>query len=198
MVPGGFLSRVWSLVHQRYKESEDKLEEKDLDNVDKEMIRAHHNTINKVTNDYQNYKFNTAISSLMILMNQADKYKIEGENNTKQTILNRIIKDVVCLLSPIAPHICEELWEALGSKDDSIIHASWPQPRKDVIVKVESLNIVVQVNGKKRANIKVDAAVSEEELRSIVLADENVKKFVEGKDIKKFIYVPGKLANVVV
>lgn len=193
-----FLSRVWALVHQRYKESEDKLEEKDLDSVDKEMIRAHHNTINKVTNDYQNYKFNTAISSLMILMNQADKYKIEGENNTKQTILNRIIKDVVCLLSPIAPHMCEELWQTLGSKEESIIYAPWPEPKKDVIVKVESLNIVVQVNGKKRANVKVDADVTEEELKSVVLADENVKKFVEGKDIKKFIYVPGKLANVVV
>jgi len=183
-----FLSRIWNLATERYKAGDDNVG--GMDEADKDMERARHVTIKKVTEDITNYKFNTAISTLMILMNQVDKY------NGQQAILNRVARDIVVLISPIAPHLSEELWQKLGHKE-SVINAKWPT-FDEAALKAETLQIVVQVNGKLRGKFQVNADASEKEIERIVLSDESIKKFFDGKPVRKFIYVPGKLANVVV
>jgi len=161
-------------------------------------------TIKKVTEDIENFRFNTAISQLMILRNSF--YEIEE----KQPILNksyiepirgRCIKKsdfekFVIILSPFAPHLAEELWSQLGHKE-SIFKQSWPVYDKN-LVKDETINLVIQVNSKVRDMIKVSADISEEEAKKIALASEKIKKWLEGKEVIKVIFVKGKLVNIVV
>ena len=109
-----FLNRVWNLVENRYASVEDNFALDDLDDKEKNLERERNGTIKKVTEDIEGYKFNTAVSSLMILMNLVDKFKFDEGNQKKQAVLNRVIKSIVFLLSPIAPHMCEELWQRLG------------------------------------------------------------------------------------
>ena len=190
-----FLSRVWALATERYKECEENAGT--MDEADKELERIRHATIKKVGDDIRHYKFNTAISALMILMNQVDKFIVKDGNAAKQTLLNRIARDVVLLLSPFVPHMCEELWQTIGSGEKTITEAPWPSYDEEA-TKADAIELVVQVNGKVRAKIRVGVSISQKELEPVVLADENVKKFIGGKPVRKFIYVPGKLANVVV
>jgi leucyl-tRNA synthetase len=190
-----FLNRVWALVVARVKPTSAKPVAGDEE--DKAVERLRHATIKKVTEDIQNYKYNTAISSLMILMNQLDKYQVTGTNGEKQAILNQAARDIIRLLAPFAPHMGEELWQMTGAREKSVILAGWPVHDEEAM-KADTIEVVIQVNGKLRSKIKVDADIDSRELETLVLVDENVKKFIDGKPVKKFIYVPGKLANVVV
>jgi len=192
-----FLNRVWLLVGSRFKPVDDQVSDGDMDEEDKEMERLRHVTIKKVTEDITSYKFNTAISSLMILLNQVDKYIFEGGKQIKQVILNKIIKDIILLLGPMAPHMCEELWQKTGSKEKSIIYARWPG-FNEAAIKQETIQIIAQINGKLRGKFYVSCNASQAEIQKIVLADPNIQKLMEEKPVKKSIYVPGKLINIVI
>jgi leucyl-tRNA synthetase len=146
-----------------------------------------HKTIKKVTEDIENLRFNTAISALMILLN-----KMEREKELRVTNYELLIT----LLSPFAPHITEELWEKLGNKE-SIFKEKWPKydPK---LIKDEEIELVVQVNGKVRDRLKTSADISEEEAKKLAIASEKVKNYIAGKEIKKAIFVKGKLINFVV
>lgn len=146
-----------------------------------------HKTIKKVTEDLEELKFNTAISSLMILVNEMEKMEKIGVASY-QTLL--------ILLSSFAPHVAEELWQKLGNKK-SIFLAPWPKYDAKKIVD-ETIKIAVQVNGKVRATIELSPTASETEAKEKALLDENVQNFVQGKTIRKFIYVPGRIINFVV
>ncbi len=154
---------------------------------DKSTERLLHQTIKKVTEDIENLKFNTAISSLMILLNELDKQK---------TISNIQYSIFLILLSPFAPHITEELWKALENKE-SIHLQKWPKHNPE-LTKEKEIVLVIQINGKVRDQIKVPADISEEEAKKIALGREKIKKWIEGKKIRKIIFVKGKLVNVVV
>lgn len=144
-------------------------------------------TIKKVTEDIENLKFNTAISSLMILVNEMEKEKELRVTNYEL---------LVTILSPFAPHLSEELWSRLGHKE-SIFKEKWPKydPK---LVKDEEIELVIQVNGKVRDRIKASADISEEEAKNFALNSEKVKNYIAGKVIKKAIFVKGKLINIVV
>jgi leucyl-tRNA synthetase len=192
-----FLNRVWNLAHNRYKPLKEASTAQTLDNEDKDLERERHATIKKVTEDINNgYKFNTAISSLMILMNKIDKYKGEDQSVLKQAALNSVIKTMVLLLAPFTPHMCEEIWQAMGGKG-SISKASWPSFDEKAL-KQDVIQVVVQVNGKLRGKFDVSASADEAQVREIALADAGIQKFIQGQPIKKFIYIPGKLVNIVV
>lgn len=191
-----FLNRVWLLLENRFVDVADKADGSGLDDQDKELERSRHQMIKKVTEDIDNYKFNTAISSIMIHMNIVDKYKFNN-NPVKQGLLNRTIRSIVLLLSPFVPHVCEEMFTRLGSKEVSIIYTRWPRYDESALV-TETIQIIAQVNGKLRARFSVSAQATEGELRDIVLSDGKIKEFMAGKPVKKFIHVPGKLVNVVV
>jgi len=146
-----------------------------------------HQTIKKVTEDIEAFKFNTAISSLMILVNAMEK---------EPTLPVKSYKLLLTLLSPFAPHIAEELWSQLGEKK-SIFLASWPKYDKKKIV-ADSVNIAVQVNGKVRAILTVATSVSEDEVKAQALADPKVQTYIVGKTVRKVIYIPGKIVSIVV
>jgi leucyl-tRNA synthetase len=170
-----FLEKVWKLHGKITKTSEKKIES------------LLHQTIKKVTEDIEAFKFNTAISSLMILVNEMEKAeKLSVEH----------YKTLLVLISSFAPHIAEELWAQLGEKK-SIFLATWPKYDAKKIV-AESVNVAVQVNGKVRTVLAIAIGTSEEDVKSQALADSTVKTHIAGKTIRKVIYIPGKIVSIVV
>jgi len=192
-----FLKRITNFI-DKYDVAADDRQLKDLTKEDQAIERERNATIKKVTEDYARFKFNTSISSLMILMNAAEKYaSLRNPSPNQAVIINRIINSVILLLSPMAPHVCEEMWKTIGGKEESIVRVSWPQYDAKSM-ETENVQVVVQVNGKLRGKFDVPAASSEDQVKKIFLADQKIQKFINGKPIKKFIYVKGKIANIVV
>jgi len=164
------------------------------DEVRKNLRRKIHQTLRKVTHDFENFEFNTIISSLMELLNEMYKAREAGAVGTDEWSEAQEI--YLKMLSPVAPHIAEELWSQLG-KPYSIHTQAWPQV-DEAAAKEDSIELPVQVNGKVRDRIKVPAEATEEEIKSAALASEIVQKFLEGKEPKKVIVAKGRLVSVVV
>ncbi|HDR4709986.1 TPA: leucine--tRNA ligase [Bacillus paranthracis] len=175
-----FLDRVWRLFVQDNGE----LSEKITDAPNKELEKAYHQTVKKVTEDYAELRFNTAISQMMVFIN--DAYKAE-------TLPKEYVEGFVKMIAPVAPHIGEELWSKLGY-NETITYASWPTFDESKLVEDE-VEIVVQVMGKVRAKLTMSKDASKEEMEQLAL--EAIKDQIEGKTVRKVIVVPGKLVNVV-
>ncbi|MFA5059493.1 MAG: leucine--tRNA ligase [Candidatus Omnitrophota bacterium] len=188
-----FLSRVWRLVEDRYGEDKGKIDSLEWDEEDKELERERNIAIKKVTEDFQNYKFNTAISSLMTLCNKIEKYKCTNPN---KAIIQSALKTLALLLTPLVPHICEELWKKMGGKK-IVAHSDWPRYDEKGIQQ-DTVWIIAQVNGKLRGKFSVALNTAEEELKSVILSDAKIKEHLLGKTIKRFIVVPNKLVNIAV
>lgn len=182
-----FISRVWILA-QEYMDSDKK------GNSSDELMKITHQAIYKVTNDLQEMNFNTAIAALMETTNEL--YKIKAKDNFSSKDWEFAIKTLVQLLAPFAPHIAEELWHQLGMKG-SVHTSEWPV-HDEKYLKSDEITIVVQVNGKVRANITMPADVSEEEIVKSAKADKKVQEHINNKEVRKTIYVPQKLVNFVV
>ncbi|HHE9464044.1 TPA: leucine--tRNA ligase [Haemophilus influenzae 10810] len=191
-----FLGRVWNLVYQ-YQQNPAKtsLDITALSAEQKVLRREVHKTIAKVSDDIgRRQTFNTAIAAVMELMNKLTKASLESDQD--RAVMAEALSAVVRMLYPITPHICFELWQALGN-ESAIDTAEWVKADEAAMVEDEKL-IVVQVNGKVRGKVTVAADADEETVKTIAFADENVKKFVDNQHIVKVIYVAGKLLNVVV
>ena len=191
-----FLGRVWNLVYQ-YQQNPAKtaLDVTALSADQKALRREVHKTISKVSDDIgRRQTFNTAIAAIMELMNKLTKAPLESEQD--RAVMAEALSAVVRMLYPITPHICFELWQTLGY-ETAIDTAEWVKADESAMVEDEKL-IVVQVNGKVRGKVTVAADADEETVKTIAFADENVKKFTDGQQIVKVIYVAGKLLNVVV
>jgi len=191
-----FMKRLWKAVHQHVAlGAAGALDKAALDDGQRAIRRQAHETLVKVTNDIGKRRtFNTAIAAVMELMNalaKFDDFSVQG-----RAVMQEALEIVVLVLSPVVPHACHALWQALGHAK-AVVDERWPQADLDALVRAE-LEVVVQVNGKLRGRITVAADAGEAQVREAALADPNVQKFVEGKPVRKFIYVPGKLANVVV
>ena len=104
---------------------------------------------------------------------------------------------MVLLLAPFTPHICEELWQRMGGREDSVMQAAWPSHDAKALEQ-DLIQIVAQVNGKLRGKFDVPVAISEDEVKELVLSDAKIQEFMQGKPLRRFIYVPGKLANIVI
>ncbi|MBI3018997.1 MAG: class I tRNA ligase family protein [Deltaproteobacteria bacterium] len=155
------------------------------------LEREHHKLIKKVTERMESFKFNTIISAFMEFMNEVSRY------NYKETCVSiELLADFLILLSPLAPHMAEELWAELGHKD-SIFKTKWPVYDPQWI-ETTTVTLVVQVNGKLRANIEVDKTLSESQIKEEVHRHPTIQKYLEGKELVKEIYVPGKLINLVI
>ena len=169
-----FLNRVWRI--------QDNLKEK----ADPVMLRALHKAIKKISADVEEFKFNTAIASMMELVNVIYQSGADKEVYSK----------LIIMLSPIAPHFCEEIWQNLGNKE-SIFKASWPKFDPQMLVE-DTVTIVVQVNGKVRSKLDVALNLSEAQLKEMCLADGKLKLWIGVNPLKKFIVVPNKIINIVV
>ncbi|WIF10641.1 leucine--tRNA ligase [Haemophilus parainfluenzae] len=191
-----FLGRVWNLVYE-YSQNPAKtaLDMTALSADQKALRRDVHKTIAKVSDDIgRRQTFNTAIAAVMELMNKLTRAPLENEQD--RAVMAEALSAVVRMLYPITPHICFELWKALGN-ESNIDHAEWVKADEAAMIEDEKL-IVVQVNGKVRGKVTVAADADEETVKTVAFADENVKKFTDNTQIVKVIYVPGKLLNVVV
>ena len=190
-----FLNRVYRLVDELSEIAKSDVKIDELTKEDKAMRYTIHATLKKVTDDLsEKFGFNTAISSLMELINEMYKYKeLDNRNNA---VIKEGIETIVTILAPFTPHIGEELWTMIG-KEGSIFDISWPKYDESALVKDE-VEVVVQVNGKVRGKLTVGANVSREEMQELAIADEKIKALVEGKTIVKVVAVPKKLVNIVV
>ena len=202
-VEGGFrfLNRVWRLTAEWidrvknaafYDGSPDALE-----GAERDLYKKTHQTIMKVTRDIEDrYHFNTAISAIMELFNTMSAIEEDASNAHQVPVMRLAMETLTLLLSPIVPHFAEELWEALGNPP-GILLVPWPSYLEQALEKDELL-IVIQVNGKLRSKFSVATDTDEETIKQIAIGDERIEKFIDGRDIKKVIYVKGKLVNIVV
>jgi leucyl-tRNA synthetase len=192
-VPGAFrfLNRVWTLV-QEYIEAG---EVKQTEAGQREILVTAHKIAKKVTEDINDDKFNTAVSSMMEAVNNYYKIKLDQPIG-KTDAWTYAIESLLQVLSPFAPHITEELWAQMGHSDS--IHVDhWPTWDNQYL-KSDVMTIVVQVNGKLRATMEVEKTISEDEIKKLALAQDNVIKYLENKEPTKVIYVPGRLISIVV
>ena len=191
-----FLGRVWNLVYQyQQNPAKNSLDITALSAAQKALRREVHKTIAKVSDDIgRRQTFNTAIAAVMELMNKLTKASLESDQD--RAVMSEALSAVVRMLYPITPHICFELWQALGN-ESNIDTAEWVKADEAAMVEDEKL-IVVQVNGKVRGKVTVPATSSEEEIKATAKADPNVAKFLNGKEILKEIYIPLKMLNFVV
>ncbi len=194
-----FLKRVWHLVNKHLellRGADRQVDPEGLDERSRRLWRKLHQTIRDVTEDIRSFRFNTAVSSLMELTNELQGYTSAGEPN--KALLKQAVEDLILMLSPFAPFICEELWQRLGH-EKAILEQRWPSYDERALA-VEEHEIVVQVNGKVRGRLRVPAALGsdEEELKRRALELEPVKRQLDGRQLKQVIVVPGKLINLVV
>ncbi len=191
-----FLKRLWRQTYEHVEAGEVvALDLAALNDGQKALRRQTHETIAKVGDDIgRRFTFNTAIASVMELINALVKFKDNSEQG--RAVMQESLQAIVLLLSPIVPHITHELWRVLG-QDSSLLDQAWPEVDESALVK-DSLQIIVQVNGKLRSRIEVPASASKDEIEAAAVNDENVKRFTDDKQVVKVIVVPGKLVNIVV
>ncbi len=194
-----FLNRIWRIVLNYMPQLEQKVTSYDvssLDEADKDLRRVLHGSIKKVANDIETrFNFNTAISTLMELVNALYAYK-EAKAEPNAGLIYEAVSDLIKMLSPFVPHITEELWRGAIDAASSVHDQSWPAYDEEAL-KVDNVEIVLQVNGKVRGRLTVPAAATKEELEQIALADANVQAHIGGATVRKVICVPGRLVNIV-
>ena len=193
-----FLKKLWKLIktHQdSIKDIPGISSNENFNGNQNKLRRKTHQTISKVTDDIgRRYTFNTAIAAVMELVNEVSAFNVDDELDRQ--VIKEAIESILLLLSPIVPHICHQLWLDINH-DQPIIDSRWPKFDSSLL-KSETSLIVVQVNGKLRSKLEVDASISEDELKSMALSDEKVVRFIDGNEIKKIIVIPEKLVNIVV
>ena len=194
-----FLNRIWRIVQAFEAVLAQKVTEYDhsnLNEADKDLRRVLHGSIKKVTNDIETrFNFNTAISTMMELVNALYAYK-EAVKEPNAGLVYEAISDLIKMMSPFVPHITEELWRGAIDANSSVHEQSWPECDEEAL-KVDNVEIVLQVNGKVRGRLTVPAEATKEELEKIAMADANVQAHIGDATVRKVICVPGRLVNIV-
>ena len=194
-----FLNRIWRIVQAFEAVLAQKVTEYDhsnLNEADKDLRRVLHGSIKKVTNDIETrFNFNTAISTMMELVNALYAYK-EAAKEPNAGLVYEAISDLIKMMSPFVPHITEELWRGAIDANSSVHEQSWPECDEEAL-KVDNVEIVLQVNGKVRGRLTVPAEATKEDLEKIAMADANVQAHIGDATVRKVICVPGRLVNIV-
>ncbi len=187
-----FIKRLWRQVHNMSLDLPDEpLKPDALDDQSKALYSKLHQTISKVTDDMgRRQTFNTAIAACMELLNHTTK------SDACVEVKYAALESVVRMLTPVIPHVAQEMWEGLGHHGQ-VLDVEWPQLDESALTR-DTVEMVVQVNGKVRAKISVAADTANDEIEALAIADENAQRFIDGKEIRKVIVVPGKLINIVV
>ena len=194
-----FIKRVWNIVVKHNQQLESStladLNIASLSSEQRELRMKVHKAVAKVTDDIgRRYTFNTAIAAIMELMNSLTKF--EDTSDQGLAVMQESLEMMVLVMSPIIPHITHTLWQALGH-DEHIVNHAWPQYDPDALVQDE-IQMIVQVNGKLRGKIMVANEASKDDTEKMALEDENVQRFIDGKNVVKVIVVPNRLVNIVV
>lgn len=193
-----FINRVFRAVDElKDFMSEEAVENSSLSEAEKKLRFATHASIKKVTEDFERFSFNTAISSIMEMVNALYVYK---ENTDKDklncALVGEALRSLVLLLSPFVPHVASEMWEIIGEKS-SLIETAWPKYDEAALV-VSEIEVAVQINGKIRGKLMISPDLTPDEMQQAALCDEKIKEFTAGKTVVKVIAVPKKLINIVV
>ncbi len=198
-----FLNRVWRFIAENIDDIKDvdvskiNLAQSNLNEDEKELHRKLHETIQKVTEDVsERLNFNTAISAIMELVNELYSYLVDNKKQLNEELLAFVTEKTLLMLAPFAPHMTEELWHKIGHKS-SIHRADWPEFEEEA-AKKDEITIVIQINGKVRDRVDVDANISEDALKEKVFKQDKVQKYTEDKEVAKTIVIPKKLVNIVV
>jgi leucyl-tRNA synthetase len=193
-----FMKRLWKAVHQHVSQgpaAAGTVDRVALTPAQRDTRRQVHETLAKVTVDIGRRRtFNTAIAAVMELMNSLAKF--DDRSPQGRAVMQEALDTVVLVLQPVVPHACHALWRELGH-EGPVVDERWPVVDESALAR-DTIEVVVQVNGKLRGRVTVPSGAGESEVRDAALADANVQKFMEGRPVRKFVYVPGKLANVVV
>ena len=191
-----FLKRLWKMVYEHVsKDKSATLEVDSLNDQQKALRLKTHETLQKVSDDIgRRYTFNTAIAANMELLNELGKFSDSSDQG--QALMQEALELIVLMLSPIVPHITQSLWNALGHQG-LVVDSAWPEYDSAALVK-DSIEYVIQVNGKMRGRISVAADIDKDAIETAALNEPNVKRFVDGKTPRKVIVVPGRLVNLVV
>jgi leucyl-tRNA synthetase len=196
-----FLSRVWRFISSNPVKSTGEYRVEDLTPSARKVLRKTHQTIKRITDDFSGrWHFNTSIAALMELLNEcygSEEFAPHGDAARPRAFAGDVQRKFVLLLAPFAPYLAHELWAALGEDASTLLRHPWPKYDPELI-KEDSIEIVVQLNGKIRGRIVVPADATEDQIKALALADEKVKAALEGKQIVKVIVVRGKLVNIVV
>lgn len=191
-----FLSRLWRLIYDRSERIENAAATPDPASVSgagKALRVKVHKAIKKVTADLEKFQFNTAIAAVMELLNDTSRFEPEGEGDA--SVLRESIEAMVRLLYPIAPHVTEELWAELGY-DETLVDKLWPAWDRGLVAGA-AITVVVQINGKVRAQLALEPDATEEDMKEAAFADEKIQGHMDGKEPRKVIVVPKKLVNIV-
>ena len=193
-----FINRIWRLVNKHIDSGVP--ENKEIMSSDEKIKKVRsktHKTLAKVKDDYmRRHSFNTAIASVMELSNEIPKEFLEVQADQEmRATAHEAIESILLMLAPITPHLCQHLWWQLHPSE-SIVDKKWPEAEK-ILLEDDTLNIAIQINGKLRSEIEINKNTSEEEVKSTALLDDKVKKYLEDKEVRKIIYVPGKILNIV-
>ncbi|OOG25881.1 leucine--tRNA ligase [Thioalkalivibrio denitrificans] len=191
-----FLRRLWKQVHEHVRGGPaEAIDTGSLDERQQALRRKLHQTLAKVSDDIgRRYTFNTAIAACMELMNELSRF--DDGSGQGRAVMQEALEITVLMLSPIVPHITHALWKALGH-DDAVVDARWPDV-DEAALESDTIELVVQVNGKLRGQIRVAAGADRPAIEEAAIADENVRRHIEGRTVAKMIVVPGRLVNVVV
>jgi leucyl-tRNA synthetase len=191
-----FLNRLWRAVQNHVEQGDVATLNVDALSDDlKALRRQTYQTLTKVADDLgRRHTFNTAIAAVMELMNALAKLNDDSEQ--ARAVVHELLEKVILMLAPIAPHICHHLWAQLGH-EQAVVNEPWPEIDESALVQ-DKIELMVQVNGKLRSKISVAANVDKDSIEAIALADDNVVRYIDGKEIRKVIVVPGRLINIVV
>ncbi len=192
-----FLNRLWKAVYAHVSAGEESVrpEPSNLDEQQQAFRRKLHETIRKVSDDVgRRYTFNTAIAANMELLNELARFQVTSASD--RALVREALEATVLMLSPIVPHITNQLWQQLGH-DDLVVDCAWPQVDESALQR-STVELAVQVNGKLRGTVTVAVDADRDSIRELALAEPNVQRFVEGKELRKVIVVPGRLVNLVV
>ena len=191
-----FLQRYWRIIRNYAMATGSNAGQDSLNDIEKSLRRQLHTTIQKVTSDVGNrFNFNTAISSIMELVNEMYQHREELEK-VRPAILQEVVQNSLILLAPFAPHLTEELWHGCGY-ESSVHGQSWPLVDAEALVQDE-IEVVLQINGKVRERISVPNGINAKEMETLAMEQEKVKKYLFGQEVVKVIAVPGKLVNIVI
>ena len=194
-----FLQRVWRLVNERVKilkDTKTSMKPKNTNDETMQLSYKIHKTIKKVTEDIDRFHLNTAVASIMELVNAIYKFLENEQNQREETgLLKGAIETTIALLFPFVPHITEDLWEKVGNNPDDL-NSFWPEYDERYIVE-DRVTIAIQINGKLRDTYEVERGIDATRLKEVVFSLDKIKKHTEGKDIRKVITIPDKLVNIV-
>lgn len=191
-----FMKRLWRTVHEHIAAGGvEPLQLDTLESKQKDLRRQVHETITKISDDMgRRFAFNTAIAAVMELMNGINRF--EDFSAQGRSVRHEALSTVTLLLNPIVPHVTHQLWHALGN-EGAVVDAAWPKVDPNALTRDE-IEMVVQVNGKLRGRVQVSVDASKEEMEALALQEDNVKRFIDGKPIRKVIVVPKRLINIVI